>query len=120
MNCFTVRFYRTENNVCPTEEFLNSLDLKMRAKMLRMIMLLETHGNNLREPYSKPLGNNIFELRAKQGNNISRALYFFMIDKQIIITNGFTKKSRKTPKSEIIKATHYMEDFLRRKGTKHE
>lgn len=34
---------------------------------MRLILLLEQNGNELREPYSKSLGDGIFELRAKQG-----------------------------------------------------
>lgn len=115
MQRFHVDFYKTNENICPTEIFLDSLEPKMRAKMLRMIALLEEHGNDLREPYSKFLGNDIFELRAQQGNNISRVLYFFMIGQHIIITNGFIKKTQKTPPSEIDKARRYREDYLKRK-----
>lgn len=35
---------------------VDSIDKKMRAKLLRMILLLEEYGNELREPYSKLLG----------------------------------------------------------------
>lgn len=49
----------------------------MRAKFSMEIKLLEEKGNQLREPYSKPLGDGIFELRAKVGTDISRVLYFF-------------------------------------------
>ena len=70
-------FYRSENGNCPVVEFLDSLDEKMRAKVLRLVLLLEQNGNELREPYSKALEEGIFELRAQQGNNITRVLYFF-------------------------------------------
>ena len=39
---------------------------------------LEEKGPMLREPFSKPLGEGIFEVRAKQGTDISRVLYFFV------------------------------------------
>ena len=60
---------------------------------------LETDGNNIREPYSKFLGDGIYEVRVQQVNNITRVLYFFVVNKKIILTNGFIKKSQKTPKS---------------------
>ena len=66
-----------------------------------MLELLELRGNTLREPYSKELDNGIFELRIKQSSNITRILYFFVIGKKIILTNGFVKKTEKTPKREI-------------------
>lgn len=60
--------------------------------------MLETDGNNIREPYSKFLGDGIYEVRVQQVNNITRVLYFFVVNKKIIMTNGFIKKSQKTPK----------------------
>ena len=65
---FNADFFRKQDGSCPVEDFLDTLDTKMRAKLLRLIMLLEQNGNELREPYSKPLGDGIFELRAKQGS----------------------------------------------------
>src|SRR5699024_3619013 len=53
------------------------------------------NGPLLREPYSKPLENGIFELRTKQGSDITRVLYFFVIGKKAILTNGFIKNLRK-------------------------
>ncbi len=43
----------------------------------------------------------IFELRAQQGSDITRVLYFFQIGNKAYLTNGFTKKTQKTPPSEI-------------------
>lgn len=64
----------------------------------RTLAVLETDGNNIREPYSKFLGDGIYEVRVQQVNNIARVLYFFVVNKKIILTNGFIKKSQKTPK----------------------
>lgn len=76
---------------------------------------LEEKGPALREPFSKPLGDGIFEIRAKQGSNISRVLYFFVIGRKVILTNGFVKKTAKTPPGEIERAKRYRADFQRRK-----
>lgn len=116
MERFEVNFYRKENGDCPVEDFLSSLDEKMRAKLLIGVDLLEENEPLLREPYSKPLGDGIFEIRAKQSSNITRVLYFFFVGRQIILTNGFTKKTQKTPSGEIDVAKKYRADYLKRKG----
>lgn len=67
MGKITVEFYSTPNGVEPAKDFLDSLDIKMRAKMLRSIELLRDNGGELREPTSKPLGDGIYELRAQMG-----------------------------------------------------
>lgn len=115
MQEFEVNFYRKTDGKCPVEEFLSTLDMKMRAKIIMCAALLEKNGPQLREPYSKFLGDGIFEIRAQQGNNITRVLYFFCVGKQIILTNGFTKKTQKTPTSEIATAKKYRTDYLERK-----
>ena len=116
MQEFEVLFYEKEDGTVPVREFLLGLDVKMRAKMVRTIELLAHNGNDLREPYSKSLGDGIFELRAKVGTDISRVLYFFMIGRNIILTNGFIKKTQKTPKGEIDQAKRYREDYIQRMG----
>ena len=112
MENFEVIFYRKRNGECPVEDFLLSLDKKMRAKIVKEISLLELEGNMLREPFSKHLEDGIFELRAKTGTNITRVLYFFYIGRKIILTNGFIKKTQKTPISEIRIAKAYRSDYL--------
>lgn len=88
----------------------------MQAKLFRLLELLELKGNDLREPYSKPLSDGIFEVRAIQGNQITRVLYFFVIGKKIILTNGFVKKTQKTPIREFELAKKYRADYECRKG----
>lgn len=67
MQRFIIDYYKEADGDCPIKTFLDSIDVKMRAKVMRLILLLEQNGNELREPYSKSLGDGIFELRAKQG-----------------------------------------------------
>ena len=113
---FEVEYYEKSDGTYPAEEFILSQDIKMQTKLFRLLELLELKGNELREPYSKSLSDGIFEIRAIQGNNITRVLYFFVVDKKIILTNGFVKKTQKTPENEIVLAKKYREDYERRKG----
>ena len=61
------------------------------------------------------LEDGIFEIRTKFGSDITRVLYFFVIGRRIILTNGFVKKTQKTPASEIALAKQYRADYLSRK-----
>lgn len=116
MQEFEIIFYDKADGTEPAKDFLLSLDKKMRAKMLRTIKLLQMNGNKLREPESKELDDGIMELRAKVGSDISRVLYFFVVGRKAILTNGFIKKTQKTPKAEIERAKRYRADYLSRKG----
>lgn len=113
-----VIFYDLPNGREPVREFLDSLDDKMRAKMVREISLLAANGADLREPDSKSIGDGIFELRAKVGSDISRVLYFFFVGRRAILTNGFIKKTAKTPTAEIEKAKRYRAEYLGRSNDK--
>lgn len=76
--------------------------------------VLEEKGNKLKEPYSKYLEDGIFELRGKVGNDISRVLYFFYYEGKIIVTNGFIKKTQKTPRKQIKIAKERRKDYIER------
>ena len=115
MTKFKLIAYEKENGEIPVEEFLDSINNpKMRAKIFGLLSILQEKGNMLREPYSKHLEDGIFELRCKLGNDITRVLYFFYYKEKIILTNGFVKKSQKTPKKEILIAKNRRKDFIER------
>lgn len=116
MSKYQVIFFETSSGKCPVEEFINSLDVKLSAKLYRLLVMISENGPDLREPYSKHLDDGIFELRAKVGTNLSRVLYFFFSGHKIIVTNGFVKKTQKTPKGEIDKAKAYREEYKQREG----
>lgn len=113
-----VDFYYKSTGICPVQEYLDSISPKLRAKTMRTIMLLEEFGTELRMPYSENIGDGIFELRSIVGNDITRVLYFFMEGNTAILTNGFTKKTQKTPTIEIEKAKKYRSDYFSRKNKK--
>ena len=111
---FEVVFYEKLDGTKPVADFIKSLPAAMRAKITRSLRLLEDNGTRLREPYSKPLRDGIFELRVKFASDISRILYFFFVGNKIIVTNGFVKKADKAPPNEIERAKQYRKDFMDR------
>ena len=110
-----VEMYDLPDGTYPAQDFILSLDEKMRGKMLWTVKALETFGTDLRMPYSEYLRDDIFELRAKVGSNISRVLYFFFDGNKVILTHGFIKKTQKTPPAEIRRAIKYRKEYFSRK-----
>ena len=90
MEEYQVEFYRKLDGSCPIEEFLNSLEEKIWAKVARNIDTLEEFNINLRESLVKPVEDGIFELRTQVGNNITRIFYFFFSGKKIILVFLYT------------------------------
>jgi len=117
---YTVLFFEKGNGTYPAEEYINSLDDKLSAKIYRILVMIRDNGPELREPYSSHLSDGIFEIRVRIGTNLARVLYFFYIGRRVIVTHGFTKKTRKTPPSEIDKAKAYRKDFLEREAHNNE
>lgn len=114
MDTYEIIFYETENGKQPVMDFIRGLDVKMAAKTFKMLELLAEKGPMVREPYSKLLEDGIFEVRVQVGSDISRVLYFFFVGKKIVLTNGFVKKTQKTPKSEKELAKKRRADYIAR------
>lgn len=109
-----VIYYQKEDGSKPIKDFIESQDKKMMNKLFCMISILETYGANIPRKYSKYLRDDIFELRVSQSSNITRILYFFIEGDKAILTNGFVKKTDKTPRKEIELAIKYKNDYIRR------
>lgn len=115
---FEIEFYEKENGEKPVEIFLDSVSEKVRAKIIDNIVFLRDNGSTVREPKSKHIDDGIFELRTQLGSTASRILYFFFVGRRIILTNGFIKKTQKTPIDEIEKAKEYRKRYIERKNRK--
>lgn len=113
----SINFYRTPSNECPVEVFLDSLTSK-QAKKIAWVMQLVEELKQVPDLYLKKLTNtdDIWEIRAQLGSNIFRVLGFFVADNTFIATNGFQKKTQKTPINEITLAEKRKADYLKRRG----
>lgn len=114
MDMYDVLFYDLPDGSKPVRDFMDTLDAKMFVKVVRTIDMLKQVGPSMRLPYSEHLDDGIFEIRVKQGTNITRVLYFFFVGKKIILTNGFVKKTQKTPKNELALAKKYRDEYKSR------
>lgn len=109
-----VEFYETESGKTPVANFIDSLDRKSSAKVLRDLDLLAEYAPDLHEPYTKHIEGAIWELRSKQASNIYRIFYFIWQGNRIVLLHGFTKKTQRTPPSELNTAKQYLADYERR------
>lgn len=109
-------FYRTETGTTPVVDFLDSLSGKQVQKVLWVLRLIEEL-DTVPSQYFKKLVNTdgIWEIRVQVGNNIFRLLGFFINNDFLILTNGFAKKTQKTPPQEIHLAQQRKRDYLNRR-----
>lgn len=116
----TVIFYTTADGKCPIQGFLDSLPGKVAQKVTWVLKLIEDLDSVPSSYFKKLVGTeDIWECRITLGSNAYRIFCFLADDSVIVLTNGFVKKSQKTPKVEIEKAEAYRRDFLERRK-KHE
>ncbi len=71
------------------------------ADFLRLVVLMEDYGADLRMPHSRAMGGGLFELRCKGVEGIGRALYCTRVGKEIVILHSFIKKTQETPAAEL-------------------
>jgi hypothetical protein len=91
---FTVEFYETQLGRCPVREFLDELK-EVNPDDFAVIMAgLAKLRNRLyhRPPLSKPIGDDLFELR-HVGKLNTRVLYFFAKGQKIIAVHGIRNKA---------------------------
>jgi phage-related protein len=112
----TIKFYLTPSGNCPIEEFLDSLSDQHAQKITWVLRLIERI-DNVPIQYLKKLDGtqDIWEIRAQFGSNNYRLLGFFDSGRLIILTNGFSKKTQKTPAKEIKLAEQRRYEYLQRR-----
>ncbi len=93
-------------------EFLKQQPVRVQNKIFKVIEAIETL-ERVPSNYLKMLvgTNGLYEARIQLGSDIWRVFCFFDNGKLVILLNGFTKKSQKTPKNEIDKALRLMQKY---------
>lgn len=83
----------------------------IKAKFMWITELVEKFGpNEIGMPHIKPMGQGLFEIRAKGKEGIGRAFFCTVKGHVIIILGGFIKKTQKTPPREIDLAIQRMKE----------
>jgi phage-related protein len=70
------------------------------ASFVRLVEQMEMSGPNLGMPYTKAMGEGLFEIRARGTEGIGRAFFCCIKGKRIVILHGFVKKKHKRPPSK--------------------
>ncbi len=98
------------------EKFFVKQTDKVKLKIIWTIELIEDL-ERVPETYLKHIesAKGLYEIRIKLGKDIFRIFCFFDQGRLIILTNGFQKKTQKTPKKEIEKALKIMEEYKNEK-----
>lgn len=111
-----IQFYRTAAGACPVEEFLDELNAKQAQKVLWVLKAVQELPQVPRQYFKKLEGtDNLWEVRIEFGGDAFRLLGFWEAGRLVILTNGFTKKTQKTPGREIALAEQRKRDHENRR-----
>jgi phage-related protein len=111
-----VLFYKTERGGCPVEDFLDALPSKAAQKVLWVLKLVKELDIVPIGYFKKLTGTEgIWECRIVHQGNTYRVLGFYDQPNRVVLTHGFMKKTPKTPRTEIERATQLRADHLRRR-----
>jgi phage-related protein len=83
------------------EEDIFDLPVGIRAKLSKILDMIEDFGPNLGKPYTASMGDGLFEIRVKAKEGIGRVFYCLVINREVTLLHSFVKKSQKTPKKEL-------------------
>ncbi|MFK7828498.1 MAG: type II toxin-antitoxin system RelE/ParE family toxin [Congregibacter sp.] len=81
------------------------------ANFVHIIEMIEELGPVLGKPHTAPMGNGLFEIRAKGKEGIGRALCCAVKGQEIVILHAFIKKTQRTPKKELEKARRRIKEI---------
>ena len=92
------------------ERFMMTLNPAERRKIDYILSLLES-GDRVPTKFMKLIRDGLYELRMEFGGNCYRIFFIFDDGNIVVLFNGFSKKTRKTPKKEIEKAFKILENY---------
>jgi phage-related protein len=113
---FQAVYYRDPNGAEPVREFIDALDAKRRAALLRQIdrlNLLSDQLPHLPFPHSSQIAGELRELRCHMGSDHYRVLYR-RSDRLIVLLHAFPKATAKVSPGEIKIAEERWADFKAR------
>lgn len=79
------------------EQEVLSLPPGIVANFLRIVELIEEFGPDIGRPHTAPLGQALFEIRAKGREGIARSVFCTVKGKEIVILITVIKKGNKIP-----------------------
>jgi phage-related protein len=77
------------------------LPSELLAEFFAMKELMEIQGPSLGMPYTKPMGEGLFEMRLSEKVGIARIFYCTVQKNEICLLHSFVKKTKTTPDKEL-------------------
>lgn len=83
----------------------------VRASYLGIIERIAEHGSHLGLPYTRALGNGLFEVRAHGPEGAGRAFFCTLFGQRIVILHTLIKKTQRTPPADLRLARRRLQEL---------
>jgi len=104
---YTIAYY----NVA-VQAIIDAWPAGISASYFRIVGQMVVSGPNLGLPYTRALGEGLFEVRARGAEGIGRAFFCALTGRHIVILHGFIKKTQQTPQKELKIARKRLKEVL--------
>ena len=111
---WTVEYYKDRRERVSVTEYLDTLQLNDRARVLRFVALLENYGPALKMPHAGHVRGKLWELRIDGRPNSYRVIYAGAPGRKFMLLHAFAKKGQKAPRAEIETAQRRLDDYSER------
>ena len=95
------------------QERISAWPVGIYASFVRITEQIVMSGPNLGMPYTKAMGQGLFEIRARGAEGVGRAFFCCMKDRKVVVLHSFIKKTQTTPQKELQIANKRMKEVYR-------
>lgn len=94
-----------------TEQQVQDLPNGIKADLFHIIELIKEFGPALGRPHTAPLGQGLFEIRAKGREGIARSIFCMLKGREVVILHSFIKKTQHIPAKHLEIARRKMKEL---------
>jgi len=104
------------------QETIGAWPVGVRAYYARLTERMRVFAPNLGMPFTRSMGQGLFEIRARGKEGLGRAFFCTVVERKIVVLHAYMKKSQKAPQRELEVARRRLVDVQRRRveGDRHE
>ena len=96
------------------QETIGAWPVGVRAYYARLTERMRVFGPNLGMPFTRNMGQGLFEIRARGKEGLGRAFFCTAVGRRIVVSHAHMKKSQKAPQRELQVARRRLAEVQRR------
>lgn len=94
-------FYSADNRNSPVLEFIRTLEVKERSKILACLKSIEEMGTDSPRVEFRQIRGKLWEIKIHAQKSSYRIFYVLLSKESIVLLHAYKKKSQKAPEKEL-------------------